>query len=338
MALIDAACQAAGLGFFAAARADAFGLVRHCPADLEPNALAASLTAIRPVWSVCLRHTIGAGGALTADEVGDRPADGLPVSVDEVIAATGISAFKVKLSGSVAADIDRLRAVAAVLDRVNGYAVTLDANEQYTSDAFASFLEALRGEPALARFRGAVRFVEQPFAREEALRLDAAAFGDARLVIDESDDHDGAFPAALARGWAGTSVKSCKGVLRALVNRARAAQAGAILTGEDLTCQPGLCWQQDTLMAAACGVADVERNGHHFAGGMQGAPVGEVATRLAAHPDIYRSAGERPALAIANGRVHFASLDKASFGDSADVDLTGAAPLGRTPSSGAGSA
>lgn len=320
MALIDALCRAAGLPFWKAAQADIFGLAAHLPADLSADALAAALDRIEAPREIRIRHTIGYDAPLSAAEIGpDAPRDGLPVSVDQVIAAHGVTAFKIKLKGDPDPDLARLRAIGATLDPLPGYTATLDANEQYAPDAFAALRDGLARDPALARLRAALRFVEQPFAREEALNVpDVAGYG-LPLVIDESDDHDDAMAEALAAGWAGCSIKSCKGVLRALLNRARAEATGAMLSGEDLTCQPGLCWQQDTAMAAACGVPDIERNGHHFAGGMQGAPGAEIAARLAAHPDIYTTRDGRPVLAIRDGRVAIGSLDAPGFGHPADT-------------------
>lgn len=315
MALVDAICRAAGLPFWRAAREDSFGLSAHLPADVTPEAFAGALERIGPPVSIRLRHTVGYDAPLTTDKIGTgAPQDGLPVALEEAIAAYGITAFKIKLKGDPASDIARLGAIVPIVAPCAGLEVTLDANEQYDAAAFVAFHDDFRREESLAPIRQALRFVEQPFDRVTALSGPVPNEIDVPLVIDESDDHDGAFATALEGGWAGTSVKSCKGVLRALLNRARAEVAGAILSGEDLTCQPGLAWQQDTVMAAACGVRDIERNGHHFAGGMQGAPEAEVARRLAEHGDIYHRIEGRPALKIEHGTVLIRSLDRAGFG------------------------
>ena len=102
--------------FPTAARADLFGLVRSCPPDLDPAALAASLGALRPAWSIALRHTVGYGSALSGAEVGARPDDG-PVALEEVISATGVEYFKIKLKGEPEADIAWLTAVAGTPGR-----------------------------------------------------------------------------------------------------------------------------------------------------------------------------------------------------------------------------
>ena len=319
MAVIDAACQAAALPFWQAARADLFGLGAHCPPDLSREVLLASLERIVAPRRIALRHTVGFDAPLRREDA-DGPDDGLPVSVEEVAAATGIRSWKIKLKGSPDADLARLRDVAALLDAGPEYTATLDANEQYAPDAFAALLDGLGG-PDLERLRARLRFVEQPFPRETALDTDVGGYG-IQLVSDESDDRDDAFPAAIRTGWSGTSIKSCKGVLRALRNRARADAADKLLSGEDLTCQPGLCWRQDTAMAAACGVPDVERNGHHFAGGMQGASDEEREATLRRHPDIFAmGSGGRPALRIEGGAVTITSLDYPGFGASSVVAM-----------------
>lgn len=313
MAVIDAICTALRLPFWKAARDDVFGLVSGCPNDLSPADLSRSLASISAPTALVLRHTVGFDAPLRQADVGrDRPGDGRPVSLDEVIEDTGVSAFKIKLKGDPDADHRRLCDIAGLLDKGGDYAVTLDANEQYAPGDFGAFLSALAKDATLKRFFSAVRFVEQPFPREIALTAPVEA--SIPLIIDESDDTEDAFARALALGWSGTSIKSCKGVLRALINKARAEVAGAILSGEDLTCQPGICWLQDAAMMSACGVRDVERNGHHFAGGMQGAPDEERAMLLERHGDILMQDRNGVALRIAGGSVEIGSLARPGFG------------------------
>ncbi|SFR01527.1 enolase C-terminal domain-like protein [Poseidonocella sedimentorum] len=313
MAVIDALCKALQVPFWTAARDDAFGLVSGCPGDLSPADLSSSLATISAPKTLVLRHTVGFDAPLRQADVGeDRPKDGRPVSLDEVISDTGVSAFKIKLKGDPEADHRRLRDIAGLLDGGGDYAVTLDANEQYAPEDFGAFLGAIAADTALSRFFPAVRFVEQPFPREVALTnpVDAPL----PLIIDESDDREDAFARALTLGWSGTSIKSCKGVLRALINKARAEASGTLLSGEDLTCQPGICWLQDAAMMSACGVRDVERNGHHFAGGLQGAPEAERAMLLERHGDILSQDDNGVALRIAGGRVEIGSLARPGFG------------------------
>ncbi|WP_092695897.1 enolase C-terminal domain-like protein [Tranquillimonas rosea] len=326
MALIDAACRAAGRTFAEAAKGDLFGMADLAPPDIAADALRHHLGGVVEPGRIELRHTIGFDAPLFTADVTGGPEDGLPVSVEEVIARNGLKAFKIKLKGDPDRDLARLRDIAGLIDTLGTYRVTLDANEQYAPDAFTAFLAGLKGDAALHRLREATAFVEQPFDRQTARETHAGAY-DLPLVIDESDDSDDALEEARANGWAGTSIKSCKGVLRALLNYARTREAGGLLSGEDLTCQPGLCWQQDTTMAAAVGVADVERNGHHFAGGMQGAPAAEISDACTRFPGLYRVQGERPALAISDGGVDIRALAQPGFGQSDHIDTRANRPV-----------
>ncbi|MGP1396277.1 MAG: mandelate racemase [Inquilinaceae bacterium] len=331
-ALIDALCRAMGCGFSDGVRGDLFGMTALAPADLGADRLGRHLARLRPAARIAVRHTVGYDAPLTAAErPADAPIDGRPVTLEEVVAETGCRYFKLKLKGDPGADASRLEAISAVLGRLTpGFAASLDANEQYAPDGLRDLLDRLRSDPNLKSMARAVLFVEQPFAREITL-TDAGAVAELPVpaIIDESDDHEGAVLTARRLGYAGTSVKSCKGVLRALVNSARTAmwaeeerQRPAILSAEDLTCQPGLGVQQDTLMASLVGAAHVERNGHHFVGGMPSAPADERTRFLAAHPDLYRPSGDDIALRIVEGSLALGSLDCIGFGSAALPDLT----------------
>ncbi len=313
MALIDALSRAMNLPFWQAARDDIFGLAQGAPADLSPDTITNVLAKITAPTRIALRHTVGFDAPLRTMDIGpDAPDDGLPVALEQVIATTGTTGFKIKLKGDPDADLARLRHIAEIVGDLPRLTATLDANEQYAPDAFETLLAGFATDATTAPLYVATRFVEQPFPREIALENPVSA--SLPLVIDESDDAEDAFPRALKLGWSGTSIKSCKGVLKALLNRARAEAAEALLSGEDLTCQPGLCWQQDTAMMVACGVPDVERNGHHFAGGMQGASDEEKRLFLDTHADIYTGDNEAITLRIENGSVGIASLDALGFG------------------------
>ncbi|MBM3604254.1 MAG: mandelate racemase [Alphaproteobacteria bacterium] len=315
MALIDALCRGAGLPFHKAARADLFGLAAHLPPDVPAADFIKALTRIGAPGRVTIRHTVGFDAPVST-RPHDAPRDGLPVTLSEVIAATGISAWKIKLKGDPDTDAARLLTLQETLGGLMNGGVTLDANEQYAPDAFRAFLRRLK-QPDLATIAARIRFFEQPFAREIALQT-RNDFG-VPLLIDESDDDLSSFATALKLGWSGTSIKSCKGVLRALVNMARAQRAGAVLSGEDLTCQPGLCWTQDTAMAAACGVIDLERNGHHFAGGLQGASTLEREQMVAQFPQMFTAVGDRVDLVITNGMVDVTGLSAPGFGASSAI-------------------
>jgi len=332
-AVLDALCRLAGMPAVAALRANLPGIDARLTPDLAGFDLPGFLAALPAPDHIDARHTVGLGDPLTADEIAAPLGDGLPQSLDQVIAANGHRYFKLKLSGAPEADLDRLRRIVAVLDdRAPGYRATLDGNEQYPDAAtLGALLDGLERDATLASLRAGLLFVEQPIARAVALQTDVSALG-ARvaLEIDESDDSLQAFLQALALGYRGVSSKSCKGLYRAILNAARVAQApdARFLSAEDLTVQPGLALQQDLVLAAVTGNAHVERNGHHFAGDMGLAPAAEQARFLAAHPDLYGEAGGKARLRIADGRIALAStLAAVGLGSATAPDPADLAPL-----------
>jgi hypothetical protein len=297
--------------------------VGFAPAEIAPDLAdldtAGFLAALAPQDRIAARHTVGLIDPLSADDrTVDMPDDGLPVTLVEVIAAYGHDHFKLKVGGDIDADVARLTRIAAILDAKVGpgrYRVTLDGNEQYPDAASVAELVArMRATPALAHLMRALLLVEQPIARAEALRAPLGALGrDVPVIIDESDGADDALPQALALGYRGVSSKACKGVWRALVNRARLMRVpGGILSAEDLTTQAGLAVQQDLALVSVLGIGHVERNGHHYVDGFAGAPDTEQSAFLAAHPDLYRRHGARVRLDIRGGALDLASVNRAA--------------------------
>jgi hypothetical protein len=76
--------------------------------------VAAALGALASVSTIAARHTIGLLDPLTEDEIAEPLDDGLPQSLEAVITRYGHRWFKIKLSGDVAADLDRLGRIASV--------------------------------------------------------------------------------------------------------------------------------------------------------------------------------------------------------------------------------
>ncbi|MCS6854386.1 MAG: mandelate racemase [Elioraea sp.] len=339
-AVLDAVLRQAGLSFFSGMRANVAGLASHpVISDLAGFDWNRFLASLQPRNQVFLRHTVGLLDPITAADrdPATAPQDGLPVTLEEVCAVHRPRFFKLKVSGDLAADLDRLRRIVSVLERhAPGFRVTLDGNEQFGDAAAAlAFLDALAGDAALAALRAAVLYLEQPIRRDRALAGDVHAL--ARhfpLMIDESDGTLDAFVSARRCGYAGVSSKACKGIYRSLINLARvqlwnAAQPKTrhFLSGEDLTCLAGLAVQQDLALVALLGLEHVERNGHHFVDGFSGRPEAEAARFLAAHPDLYRRAPRGARLAIVDGAIRLASLDCPGLGAAARPDLAAMAPM-----------
>src|SRR5207245_6817578 len=192
----------------------------------------------------------------------------------ECIRAYGLRHFKIKVSGAVESDVDRLCRLAEIIEShaPADYAFSLDGNEQFRSLAdFRAFWDALGRRSELRRFFTHLLFVEQPIHRDVALRQDAvgglADWPDRPpLIIDESDGEIESLPEALRLGYAGTSHKNCKGVFKGILNACLLAQRrreqparSVILSGEDLATIGPVALLQDLTVCAALGITSVER-------------------------------------------------------------------------------
>jgi hypothetical protein len=319
-AILDAVCRAQQASFLAAVRANLFGLDASLTPDLANVDFGPFLARCELPASIAARHTIGLDDPLDANEIARRPSDDLPVSLDEVIARYGYRHFKIKLSGVVEDDLERLARIARSLGELHGYAVTLDGNEQFhDADAVYALWRAMRGRRPLARLVASVLYLEQPLSREATLSTDVHALAhEVRLMIDEADDRYDAFLDAQGQGYHGVSSKNCKGVYKSLINAMRCAAAPTrrlFLSGEDLTAQCGLAVQQDLALAGALGLTHVERNGHHYVAGFagQGAKSREQAAFATAHRSLYAEGPGGVRLAVRGGRIALDSLDVTGF-------------------------
>jgi L-alanine-DL-glutamate epimerase-like enolase superfamily enzyme len=323
-AIIDALGRLEGASVFALVRDNRLGLNAATAIDLAGFDFGKLLGSLSPAPSIHARHTVGLVDALTRAETGGkRLSDGLPESLEEVVAAYGQRYFKLKVAGRIDADIDRLSGIASVLDRAGSpYQVTLDGNEQYHDiNEVTALWRRIGEEPRLARLKSSILFIEQPIARDSALSAPVKALSDhVPIEIDESDADVMVFPRARALGYRGISSKSCKGFYRALINRARIAQWNAeepgryFMSAEDLTTQAGVAVQQDLALASLI-ATHVERNGHHYVDGITGAPHAEEDAFLSAHPDLYhRAANGRVRVTIHDGAITLGSLDTPGLG------------------------
>jgi L-alanine-DL-glutamate epimerase-like enolase superfamily enzyme len=311
-AVLDALCRALGITFYEAVRRNVVGL--ELPA--------AFLESLKPAIHIAARHTGGLLVPITATE--QRIGDGLPETLDEVIARYGHRWFKLKVGGDIRADVDRLCAIAAVLDRLGEYQVTLDGNEQYENvDGVLALWHRMKAEPRLRRLMAAVAFIEQPIKRQNALSADVSALAREKpVIIDESDDTLDAFARAKSLGYRGVSSKTCKGLYKSILNAARCAEwgKGYFMSGEDLTVQAGLAVQQDLALVSLLGISHVERNGHHYVNGMAGLPASEQDAFLHAHPDLYERSHGAVRLKINKGQLAIGSLNCAGYASGAMPD------------------
>ncbi|HEX6705538.1 MAG TPA: mandelate racemase [Albitalea sp.] len=338
-AVLDAFCRALDLSFFDVATRNLLGMSdSELIGDLHGFDWSRWLAACKPLRGIHARHTIG---MLDELEAGPPAADGLPTTLPAVIHRYGNRFFKIKLGGQPAADAQRLEQVLDVLDRLApGHRYSLDGNEQYAdAAALGELFVRIAGLAASARRPEALLYIEQPVPRELSLGEPLPARAPpAPLLLDEADGTLDAFPRGRALGWRGVSSKGCKGLYKALVNRARCDRWNEderrdgrppawFMSAEDLTCQAGLAVQQDLAIASLLGLAHAERNGHHYADGFGDAPALEQRAFVSAHPDLYEAGA--PRLAVKQGRIAIDSLFQPGFGHRADPDWRAMQPLAR---------
>ncbi|KQT13018.1 enolase C-terminal domain-like protein [Ramlibacter sp. Leaf400] len=336
-AVLDAACRLQGVSFYEAVRGPLAGIGAG-RREFEGLDLEAFLSGLSPQGDIEARHTVGLVDAITAQDLSQRVDDGLPETLEEVIATYGHRWFKLKVGGQVAADLERLRAIAAVLDRSpQAYFVSLDGNEQYTSAAgVAELVAAVRATPALARLWSSVRFIEQPIARKLALQEDLRGTDLGKpVIVDESDGELDSFVQARERGYSGVSSKTCKGFYKSLLNAARCTRwnrelgrEAFFMSAEDLTTQAGLSVQQDLALVNLLGIRHVERNGHHYVDGLAAVPQAEQQRFLQAHPDLYEHSHGAVRLRLRDGRLALGSLAGPGFASGAMPDFAAMKPLG----------
>ncbi|MFZ5693662.1 MAG: hypothetical protein ACOY5F_20705 [Pseudomonadota bacterium] len=315
-AVLDALLRACQRTVFEGLRDNIAGLDARLTPDIDDGAISTYLESRSPLSRIMVRHTVG-----MTDPVDDLP---------QIHRQTGCRYFKLKLSGDVVADIERLGSIAATLDAQGiDYRVTLDANEQYGShDALMALGDTLLSRPRFANFLQRLLYVEQPLPRDLTFATPLRDFGKVfAVIVDEGESDYDAFPRAVALGYRGISSKACKGIYKSLINGARAALwsgrdgTRTFVAGEDLTCQAGLAVQQDLALLAFHGVAHSERNGHHFVGGFPAAPAEEILAFQRAHADLYEERDGQVRLAICGGALALGSLAQTGFGSGVDPEL-----------------
>jgi hypothetical protein len=340
-AVLDALCRMTGTSFYQAVQANLPGISDAMP-EFAGLGMDTFLQQLKPAQQIAARHTVGLVDAITRADVTEPVNDGLPETLEEVVKVYGHRYFKLKVSGKLDADLDRLTAIASVLDRIpQGYLSSLDGNEQYPdAQSMGELLQRMRATPALQRMCESILFIEQPIARQHALSADLTGVSLGwPVIIDESDGLLDAFVHARACGYSGISSKTCKGVYRSLLNAARCvnwnAQEGRqrfFMSGEDLTVQAGLSVQQDLALVNVLGITHVERNGHHYVNGLASRPEAEQASFLKAHPDLYTQSHGAVRLNIQAGQIHLGSTACVGFASAVLPDFSAIYPLGHCPS------
>jgi hypothetical protein len=334
-AVLDALCRALRVSFFEAIQKNIAGIQPPgWQADLMAFDMEEFLFDLGPKKKIAVRHTVGLLDAITPGDVAKPVGDGLPETLQDVVERYGHRWFKIKVSGDIPADVERLAAVASLLDAHfarlgEPYQASLDGNEQFDSvDGALELWRRIKGDARLKQLASSIAFIEQPVRRHNALSDDVSELAEEKpVIIDESDDSLEAFPIARRHGYSGVSSKTCKGLYKSILNAARCrlwnreeGSSRYFMTGEDLTLQAGLAVQQDLALVSVLGLPHVERNGHHYVNGMAGLPPAEQAAFLDAHPDLYENSHGAVRLKIERGSLSIGSLDCPGFASGAMPD------------------
>lgn len=318
-AIIDGICRNAGLSFFETLKAGLLGFDERIAAALQ----------VRPAPSIALRHTIGLGDPFTESDVTEKIGDGLPQTLEEVIATYNARYFKIKVNNNVSESVARLERIASILDASAGdYEASLDGNEAFANmDSFLEFMTSCAAAPTLRALWERVLWIEQPVSRHAALEPSVArplkkVSALKPVIIDESDSDDAVLDRALALGYAGISAKNCKGVYRTLRSYLTIQQRGGVLSSEDLTNQPIVSNHQDLCLAAALGIRHSERNGHHFFRSFDYISEKERQQTLQQYPSLYEKTNDGvPTLRISNGEMSMREINAAhGFGVVSEPD------------------
>lgn len=211
-----------------------------------------------PKTTTPLYHLVGALDPLTAGENAEPIGDGVPETLDEWIAADGLTHLKIKLNGDdLEWDVARVVAVesvAAEAQRRRGqesWVYSLDFNEQAQSvEYLIECLERIR-ERAPAAFER-IAYIEQPTARDLKAHPENKMHQAAEIkpvVIDESLVDFESLLLAREQGYTGVALKACKGQSQSLLMAAAAQHYEMFLCVQDLTC-PGRSFVHSAGLAA----------------------------------------------------------------------------------------
>jgi hypothetical protein len=320
--ILDALLRCVDANFFDGMAQNIAGIDARLSPDLHDDDIARFLGRRRRLERVAIRHTVGLDDRIEGTG-----------GVADVHENAGARYFKLKLNGDPAADAARLIRIGNELVSLgHDYSVTLDANEQYADlAALDALADRLDRDRALRPIAAKLLYIEQPMPRDITRQSPLGSLARRNFIIDEADDSYDAFPHARALGYRGISSKSCKGIYKSIINATRAAKWSAggerfLVTGEDLTCQAGLCVQQDLALGALIGVTHAERNGHHYVDGFADTQPAEASAFLAAHPDLYIRDGNNVRLSIHNGDLLTGSLTSPGFAASVHPDWSALPP------------
>ena len=227
----------------------------------------------RPQPRIPLFHSVGGLDPLEAKDVTSPLRDGLPETLPEWIAYSGLVRIKIKLSGEDLAwdtqrtlNIDRVAAAAQAGRGVKQWSYCLDFNERCPDVAYV--LQCLRD--IRAGSRGAfdrILYVEQPTARDLRGNRHNVMHEASKLrpvVIDESLTDLESLLLAREMGYTGVALKACKGQSQAMLMAAAAVKYKMFLCVQDLTCPGASLIHSVGISAHVPAVAGIEANARQY--------------------------------------------------------------------------
>lgn len=246
-------------------------------------------------------HMVGKEDFLTPGEVPVSASwDGYPLSLEEWIDRDGLQALKVKLgSDSVEENLHRFLSVWRVAELREVRLTSIDFNGTLSGlDELNEFLSRI-GE-ASPQARKSICYVEEPCSidscgGEQIIEVNA---GVPLLILDESVATWRELEDAVARGWRGVALKSCKGQSESLLMLALAKELGLRFTVQDLT---------NPMLAQLT---------HLLLGSRSGAPLGVESNCMQFYPEAssYEAQVHPGAFTRQNGELRLDSIAGAGFG------------------------
>ena len=220
-----------------------------------------------------LFHSVGGLDPLEQKDVEKPLGDGLPETLPEWIAYSGLVRIKIKLSGEDldwdvdrTLAIDRIAAAAQATRGVSDWSYCLDFNERCPDVAYV--LECLRrvraGSPAGFE---RILYVEQPTARDLKANRANVMHEASKLrpvVIDESLTDLESLLLAREMGYTGVALKACKGQSQAMLMAAAARKYKMFVCVQDLTCPGASLIHSVGISAHVPAVAGIEANARQY--------------------------------------------------------------------------
>ena len=220
-----------------------------------------------------LFHSVGGLDPLEQKDVEKPVGDGLPETLPEWIAWSGLVRIKIKLNGEDLAwdvnrtlAIDRVAAAAQARRGVKDWSYCLDFNERCPNVEYV--LECLRriraGSPGGF---DRILYVEQPTARDLKANRGNVMHEASKLrpvVIDESLTDLESLLLARDMGYNGVALKACKGQSQAMLMAAAARKYKMFVCVQDLTCPGASLIHSVGISAHVPAVAGIEANARQY--------------------------------------------------------------------------